>query len=201
MNKLVYRPMILGSICFGALVSLGSIANTAKAQTQPNCPRIFYREPFTNQVAAPEGCPPTEFQQRRQPFGSTTVNRTDPTITSESNGNPPPLPEQRGDAIATVPLVNDQIEVVMTNNTGAPVTYEVIGDTRRRMLMAGEMAMLQTLRPPLTITAVRQDGGLLDIVSVSSEDGKLELSLRSEPGLDDTQGVIRIQADGQVFVN
>ncbi len=67
--------------------------------------------------------------------------------------------------------------------------------------MMGESAMLQGIALPTTITIVRPDNGLLDISASSSEAGMLEISLMPEASLDNTQGVIRIREDGQVFVN
>ena len=97
--------------------------------------------------------------------------------------------------------MDGQLSVNLMNNTGASVTYEVIGDTPRRTLEAEESAMLQGIPLPATITIVRQDEGLVSIVAQDSEDGTLSLSLAPDPTFDDTQGVIRIQEDGQVFVN
>lgn len=115
--------------------------------------------------------------------------------------SPSPEAEIFSDPIAMVTPMDGQLMVSMTNNTGALVTYEVVGDTARRMLEAGESATLQGLSLPSTITLVRQDAGLLDIAAESMEEGMLDLSLTAEPSLDDTQGVLRIQEDGQVFVN
>lgn len=112
-----------------------------------------------------------------------------------------PSPEVISEPIAMVTPMDGQLMVSMTNNTGAMVTYEVVGDTARRMLEAGESTTLRGLSLPSTITLVRQDSGLLDIEAESMEEGMLSLSLTAEPSLDDTQGVLRIQEDGQVFVN
>ncbi len=49
---------------------------------------------------------------------------------------------------------------------------------------------------------VRQDEGLLDVIPVSaSEPGMLDVTLNEASNLDDNQGVLRIQEDGQVFLN
>ncbi|MGC1307846.1 MAG: hypothetical protein WA885_11490 [Phormidesmis sp.] len=112
-----------------------------------------------------------------------------------------PLPEDRSVAIATAVPVDNQLSIMLVNDTGAVVTYEVVGDTTRRELMGGESAMLQSIPLPATITAIREDEGLLDVTANASEAGMLEISLMQAPALDDTQGVVRIQEDGQVFVN
>lgn len=179
----------------------------------PNCPGIFYREPFTNRVAAPVGCPTTEYQQRFQ-VSETAVPEavtpdpavaapmvTDPIVNPPVGASGVPLPESRAQAVVIASPINNQLNLSLVNNTGALVTYEVLGDTQPRELMPDESAMLQDLPLPKTVTLVRPDAGLLDIAGESMEDGMLQISLSAETRLDNTQGVIRIQPDGQVFVN
>lgn len=218
--KTVLRKLsITGAVCGGFWMAISPLAKPAVAQPSgDNCPNIFYREPFTSRVSAPEGCPPTEYQQllRGAERGDLGVGDSDQaatleelqtsspaTITPSGIGQSasPPLPAERSDAIAIVSPVDSQLAISLMNDTGATVTYEVIGDTQRRTLMMGESAMLQGIPLPATITVVRQDSGLLDISASSSEAGMLEISLMPEASLDDTQGVIRVQEDGQVFVN
>ena len=114
----------------------------------------------------------------------------------------PPLPEERSEPVAMVMPMDGQVSVMLKNNTNALITYEAIGDTQRRYLEGGEETMLQGLPLPLTLTMVRQDDGFIEVVPVTSESGMLEISLdeETEP-LDENQGVVRIQEDGQVFVN
>lgn len=122
--------------------------------------------------------------------------------TQEPQGAMPPLPETREQAVANVSLVNDQVDIQLTNNTNALITYEAIQYTQRRTLQPGETVTLQDLPAPVTVTAVRQDNGLLDISSVTTpEAGLLEVSLDESTDLDDTQGVLRVQESGQVFIN
>ncbi len=130
---------------------------------------------------------------------SVLPDQTVPISPIESSA--PPLPEDRSVAIATAIPVNNQLSIRLVNDTGTTVTYEVLGETTKRELMGGESAMLQGISLPATITTVRPDNGLIDVTADASEAGMLEISLMQEPTLDDTQGVIRIQSDGQVFVN
>jgi len=55
------------------------------------------------------------------------------------------------------------------------------------------------LPTPVTVTFVRQDKGLVDVIPTSTQQGSLEVSLDESKNLDDNQGVLRIQKDGQVF--
>lgn len=93
------------------------------------------------------------------------------------------------------------VDVKLKNNTNALVTYEAIGQTGRRSLPGGEEVVLRNLPVPVTITTVRQDNGLVDVVPVSSQKGLLEVSLNESKDLDNNAGALRIQKDGQVFLN
>ena len=98
--------------------------------------------------------------------------------------------------------INGMVSVKLKNNTNAPISYEAVGHTERRFLAGGEEIVLQGLPTPVTVTMVRQDEGLLDVVPISTSDaGMLEVSLDEARNLDDNQGVLRIQRDGQVFLN
>lgn len=130
-----------------------------------------------------------------QPEGSSMSEQMTPT-----NSSSEALPGDLGEAIAVALPVDDQLSVELMNDTGALMTYEVIGDTTRRELMAGESAMLQGISLPTTITLVRQDEGLIEVMTDVSEAGVLKVMVTPDATLDDTQGVMRIQEDGQVFV-
>lgn len=114
----------------------------------------------------------------------------------------PPLPENRSQAIAKIMLMDGKINVRIKNNTNAVVSYEAIQYAERRFLPGGEEIVLQDLPTPVTITLVRQDKGLLDVLPVAtSAQGTLEVSLNEAKNLGDNQGTLRIQRDGQVFLN
>jgi hypothetical protein len=113
----------------------------------------------------------------------------------------PPLPENRAEPIANIAPVAGEVGVRLKNNTNTLVSYEAIGYTQRRFLPAGAEATLR-LPTPATITMVRQDDGLLEVMSMPTEkSGILAVSLDEATTLTDNQGVLRIQPDGQVFLN
>lgn len=225
--KRTVRSLGIMGVIYGSVWAQSLLhTSTANAQTvtqsmtqpaQPNCSPIFYQEPFTSRVPAPEGCPPTEFQRRTQteteetsPEQTDTQDDTTETSsptqalpTSGQNTLPDaslPLPESLEDPITTIELTEEFITISLTNNIGTDITYEVIGDTERRTLAAGETTVLRGIELPSTIALVRPDSGLVEI-STSTERDKLNLSISAETGLDDTQGVVTIQDNGYVFVN
>lgn len=144
-----------------------------------------------------EGCPPNAATKLLRQQGQIPQQQAK-TSTPPAQ---PPLPESRANAIATVMPMAGSVDVRLKNNTNALVTYEAIGQTRRRSLPGGEEVVLRNLPVPVTITTVRQDNSLVNVVSVSSQERLLEVSLNESKDLDDNAGALRIQKDGQVFLN
>lgn len=103
----------------------------------------------------------------------------------------------------TVTPTAGKVSVKLKNNTNARISYQAIGYTEPRSLAVGEEIVLQNLPTPVTITAVREDRGVLEIIiPVSgSETEMLAVSLDETTNFNDNQGVLRIQRNGQVFLN
>lgn len=81
------------------------------------------------------------------------------------------------------------------------LAYQAIGHTQPRYLAGGQEFVLRDLPTPISITLVRQDGGLLKVMPMSTSEGTLAVSLDETTNFDNNQGVLRIQKDGQVFLN
>jgi hypothetical protein len=201
-NPKIQKPAgLVSAICGSLLIGLPAIPLAASAMPASRvnpCPGIYYEEPFNSTRLVPQGCPPNAAVRQ---FGvqRLTPNRTLPPAPTSIT---PPLPEVRSNAIATVMPRDGKVDVKLKNNTNAFVSYQAVGHTERRFLVAGEEIILQDLPTPVTITTVRQDKGLLDVVPTStSEAGMLEVSLDESKNLGDNLGALRIQRDGKVFVN
>ncbi|MBW4542064.1 MAG: hypothetical protein KME43_23420 [Myxacorys chilensis ATA2-1-KO14] len=198
---------LLGTICGSLIVGLPtiSLASPATPSSLNPCPGIYYEEPYNSTKLVPRGCPSNAATRllseqtqlpRQQVIVPVVVPSGIPTRPAQ-----PPLPENRAEPIATVTPVAGEVGVRLKNNTNALVSYEAIGYTQRRFLPAGAEATLK-LPTPATITMVRQDKGLLKVMSMpSSRSGMLAVSLDETTTLTDNQGVLRIQKDGQVFLN
>ena len=106
----------------------------------------------------------------------------------------PPFPKTTQAAIATViPMAGEAI-VKLTNSTNAQISYQAIGHSESRMLAGKAEIVLQNLPTPLTVTMVREDGGLLKVKPLSSsETGMVAVSRDETTNFDDNQGVLRIQ--------
>jgi uncharacterized protein YsxB (DUF464 family) len=216
---------IVKAICGSLILGVPAIAFSATAQTLSSkvnpCPGIYYQEPFNRISIVPQGCPANDaVRQREALMGNRPmvdgvairerrVLRDREAFTEPLTSAPPPagviqppLPEERSQAVANVMPMNGMVSVKLKNNTNAIVSYEAVGHTQRRFLPGGEEVVLQNLPTPVTITMVRQDEGLLEVMPVSaSEQGLLEVGLDEETTLDSNQGVLRIQRDGGVYLN
>lgn len=113
----------------------------------------------------------------------------------------PPLPEQRQQPSGQIRMLNGQVNVKLVNKTGAAVSYQVIGDTQYRTLEGRTDVTLRTLRPPVTLTMKRQDGGLLQIGLNSATDGLLEVTLTEATDLSVDKSALVIEPSGDVFLN
>jgi len=202
------RVGLLGTIFGGLLISIPAIPQAVIAQ-QPTskvnpCPTIFYEEPYNSRVLVPQGCPPNTATFRLSGQGGVVVQ---PRILVQPQGlpvsrQPIPYPESRQDPIATVMPTAGTVDVRLKNNTNARITYQAIAHTQPRILPRREEIVLQDLPTPVTITMVREDGGLVKVMPLSKSDsGVLAVSLDEKTTPDNNQGVLRIQRDGQVFLN
>lgn len=178
------------------------------AQLNP-CPGLYYEAPFNERFASPEGCPPNAARQAQELQNTSRETIAEPPAIEPSEVFTPvpvestvqPLPEELGAPIARVTPQNQKINVTLTNDTNALITYEVIGETDRRILSGGETVVLRKLSVPSTISAVRNDSGLLNFNAAVDEAGQLVMTLDANPQFNEVQGVLQIQADGEVFLN
>lgn len=203
----------LAGTAFGSLlIGLSSMPQSVVAQ-QPTskvnpCPSIFYEEPHRNRVLVPEGCPPNAATLRyggQQQFTNSQkpiiVIPVYPVNRSRSTVIQPTFPESRQSASAIVKPTSGTVSVKLKNNTNAGISYQVIGHTQPRFLIDGQEFVIRDLPTPVTITVVREDGGLLKVIPVSTSQGMLSVSLDETSNFNNSQGVLRIQKDGQVFLN
>ncbi len=200
----------VGTIFGTFLVGFSAISQSAVAQpriSQINpCPSIFYEEPHRNRVMVPAGCPPNaatlRFGGQQQTTGSQNIMvPAYPMNRRRTNVIQPPAPESRQSAIATITPTAGTVDVKLKNNTNVGISYQAIGHTEPRYLAGGQEFVLQNLPTPITVTLVRLDEGLLKVIPMSTSEGMLSVSLDETTNFDSNQGVLRIQKDGQVFLN
>ncbi|MDH6059691.1 hypothetical protein NWP17_04430 [Chrysosporum bergii ANA360D] len=164
------------------------------------CPRIYYEEPFNSRNVVPEGCPPNALTQQLMAQGippTQAVPARPPVIAIQ-----PPLPEQQQPASAKIALANGKVNIRLINDTGAEVTYEVVGDTPARSLEGKSDIMLRDLQAPVTMTFFREDGGLLQVTpQPSAKTGMMVVRLNETTDIQEDKNTVQIQEDGKVFLN
>lgn len=95
-----------------------------------------------------------------------------------------------------------QVNVKLVNQTGAPINYEVIGETNQRSLLGQSSVLLQELNTPRTLTFRRQDGGLLMVSPLMSKTpGMLVVTFTATTDLGMDKTAMTIQNNGNVFLN
>lgn len=186
---------LVGAICGSLLITVPASA-VPVSQVNP-CPGIYYEQPYNLSRVAPQGCPPNGAVQ--QPG----VQRLTPNLSiTPANNLTPPLPEERSQPISWVLPIGGKVNVLLKNNTNTPIAYQAIGYTSRRFLPAGEQVILRNLPAPVTLSSVRVDKGLLEVTpKATTLPGLLEVKLDESNQLSDDLGVLRIQKNGQVFLN
>jgi hypothetical protein len=198
---------LLGTIFGSLLIGLPVIplaASAAPSSVLNPCPGIFYEEPHNNRVLVPQGCPPNAATLRLRQQGQVSGEQTVPVAPNVTGVTPiqPPLPETRQNPIAIITPTAGTVDVRLRNNTNARVSYQAIGHTEPRLLAGREEIVLQGLPTPVTITMIREDGGLLQVQPTStSQEGILTVLLDETTNINNSRSALRIQKDGQVFLN
>lgn len=207
------NTVLLGTIFGSLLISVPAIPQATVAQQLSSkvnpCPSIFYEEPHNNQVLVPQGCPPNtatlrmDQHERIHHQGFSVVVPPIPVVRRwHSDVIQPPLPRNRQNAIASITPMAGKVNVRLKNDTNTRISYQAIGYTAPRILTGGQETVLKNLPTPVTITLVRKDGGLLKVIPIpTNKSGTLAVSLDEKTIPDNDQGVLRIQRDGQVFLN
>ena len=173
---------------------------TTTSLTNP-CPLIYYEEPHNSRYVLPAACPPnaaTRSLNRQSQLSSQL-----PVLVSESTtaGTVQPLlPSVEPAPIGTVQLQASRANVQLKNMTNTQITYQAIGHTPQRNLVAKTDIVLRDVPTPVTITFLRPDAGLVRVTMVeNSGSGALVLMLAEATGLSNSQTSVRIQSNGNVL--
>jgi len=197
---------LVKAMCGGLLIGLPAIPLAALAEAPrrvTSCPGIYYEEPFNSTHLPPEGCPANARSIRLGIGGPTTPDAYNPPAVpapTTGGGVIAPLPETQREVIATVTPQNQQVSVRLKNNTNALIFYRAVGHTGDKPLRGGEEAVLRGLPLPVTVMTTRVDDGFVEVASVSTDSGMLEVALDEDANLDGNRSTLRIQEDGQVFL-
>ncbi|MBD2627559.1 hypothetical protein [Trichormus variabilis] len=146
---------------------------------------------------------PYNLSQRGFQPGTSTIppEQTVQTRTPDSRLQPP-APEQRQEPSTRMALADGKANIMLINDTGADVTYQVIGDTAPRVLAGKSSTNLTGLSTPVTVTFQREDRGLLMVTpKAAREKGTLEVTFKETTDVNQDKSAMIIQANGSVFLN
>ena len=104
-----------------------------------------------------------------------------------------------GKPVVTIPEAEEEIAVILKNNTNAAIDYQAMGFTENQTLEGGKEHTLQGLPVPVVIRAARQDDGFVNSEPTINEDGVLEVVLNEAD--ERNLGVVRIEEDGSVYLD
>ncbi|GAX42872.1 hypothetical protein NIES4075_38770 [Tolypothrix sp. NIES-4075] len=144
----------------------------------------------------------SSMMRSQQGMTNSSGSITNSTQQSQTSVIQPPSPQQQQPAVAMVMPMSGKVGVRLVNQTAAPISYQVIGDTALRTLQGKSEVMLQGLSTPVTVTFYRQDKGLLMVTPQgSSQEGMLQLSFKETTDVNMDKSAMRIDRNGAVFLN
>lgn len=191
---------LAGTLAGGLLLSLPTTASAQSYSLNP-CPGIYYEEPFSSTRVVPQGCPPNAATLELIEQGEFSEQRYNLSAPYSANPAPQMQSSEQG-IVAVVEPVAGEVNVRLLNNTNAVITYQAVGYTERQVLPGQETTTLQNLPTPVTIRMVRQDGGLIDAIPITStQTGLLEVALNETASVGTYDRSIRVQNNGQVLLN
>ncbi|MFB2839806.1 hypothetical protein [Floridanema evergladense] len=112
-----------------------------------------------------------------------------------------PTPEQQQAAITSVRPVNGVVNLRLVNNSGADITYQVIGETQPRYLTGNNNITLRSIDTPTTLTFYRPDGGFLFVNPRPVSPGVLEVRFDRTSSFSLDKSALTIQPTGAVYLN
>lgn len=111
-----------------------------------------------------------------------------------------PWSEAQENRVALVRAVGGQFNVRLMNLTNTEVTYELVGHTNQRQLTGNTSFLLEDLAMPVTVTVLREDGGLVKITPRPAAPGILELRLDEALNLDQDRRAVRVREGGSLLI-
>jgi hypothetical protein len=197
MNFNISRFLAQFSIGLAGLTGLAAPALAATTSLTNPCPKIYYEEPYNSTHVLPATCAPNA--ATRSVNGQSQLPVLVPNSPTVS-ASQPLLPPVEPAPIGTVQLQAGKVNVQLKNLTNTQITYQVVGDTPQRTLVAKTNFVLQALPAPVTITFLRPDAGFIRVTMATiAESGVLVLTLDEATSLSDSQTSVRVQSNGNVL--
>jgi hypothetical protein len=168
------------------------IASNSATVLNPN-PSVFSESPY-NRLSLLLADSSQATKQAQMPASDDTETQ------APSEPEIKPRSEAQENRIALVKAVNGQFKIRLVNYTNTAITYELVGHTNQRQLTANTSFMLQDLAMPVTVTVLREDGGLVKVTPRPAAPGILELRLDEALNLDQDRRAVRVREGGSLLV-
>jgi hypothetical protein len=187
-HQLGLKKLSRSTVIMGAIVSV--------------VPMVLAAPGLAQNICRPQASiPPNENVDRQVPESNSLTNRTNPNNRLNSVVQLP-LPENQTQVAANVGLTAGKVNIMLKNNTNAPITYQVLGNTPPRTLLGRQEIVLRELPAPVSIPIYRQDGGLLLVTPRASDRfGMLEVNLDETNNFSSQQSALTIDNQGRVLLN
>lgn len=152
----------------------------------------------------------SNYMIERQQRASNTLNVANKQLLRQNNYSAPlnpsritviPTPEQQQAATTTVRPVNGVVNLRLVNNSGADITYQVIGDTQPRYLTGNRSVTLSSIDTPTTLTFYRPDRGFLVVTPQPVSPGVLEVRFNPTNNFTLDNTTMTVQPSGAVYLN
>lgn len=102
---------------------------------------------------------------------------------------------------ATVSLPDGRVEIILVNQTGTQVVYQVLGQPNQANLAADATNRLDRLSTPANLSFYRPDRGSIEVTAQAIGPGQLRVIFKRGANLDIDRLSLTVQETGQVFLN
>jgi hypothetical protein len=193
--SLVARTVLIGLplVAIAQAVSASpKTANVSQTSALNPYPSIFAESPYNrSQIVLGESLRLTK--QVQKPTNSDAENQTPKSEVK-------PWSESQENRKALVKAINGQFDIRLRNLTNTEVTYELVGHTNQRQLTGNTNYLLQNLAMPVTVTVLREDGGLVRVTPKPIAPGILELRFDEALNLDQDRRAVRVREGGSLLI-
>lgn len=187
---LIGLPLVAIAPRVSANPKTASLSQTSALNPHPS---IFAEAPY-NRSQIMLGKSLRLAKQVQKPANSDAENPT------PSQSKVKPWSESQENRKALVKAINGQFNIRLRNLTNTEVTYELVGHTNQRQLTGNTNFMLEDLAMPVTVTVLREDGGLVRVTPKPVAPGILELRLDEALNLDQDRRAVRVREGGSLLI-
>lgn len=102
---------------------------------------------------------------------------------------------------ATLSLPDGRVDIILVNQTGTQVVYQVLGQPNQASLAADATNRLGRLSTPANLSFYRPDRGPIEVTAQAIGPGQLRVIFKRGANLDIDRLSLTVQETGQVFLN